>query len=202
MAKGAFDKIAAGLNDAIAFAEGDTARGKIAAGPDIKAIRGKAKLSQAAFAEKLGHQRCHPQGLEQGRRMLEGSARTLLGMVDADPDAAFKACRAKVAVATVGIHDRRCARRCSQRVWDQLSRSAWLPFRGRHYRRATHKCSKRLRFTKGRFKTNFAHTCIKTLKKWLLINDLTAGMNRNNFINTIAKKIPTVKNRYFGFISR
>lgn len=97
MAKGAFDKIAAGLNDAIAFAEGDGARGKIVAGPDIKAIRGKAKLSQAAFAEKLHISPATLRDWEQGRRMPEGSARTLLGMVDADPDAAFKLL-AKVAV--------------------------------------------------------------------------------------------------------
>lgn len=97
MAKGAFDKIAAGLNDAIAFAEGDGARGRIVAGPDIKAIRGKAKLSQAAFAEKLHISPATLRDWEQGRRMPEGSARTLLGMVDADPDAAFKLL-AKVAV--------------------------------------------------------------------------------------------------------
>lgn len=97
MAKGAFDKIAAGLNDAIAFAEGDGGRGKIVAGPDIKAIRGKAKLSQAAFAEKLHISPATLRDWEQGRRMPEGSARTLLGMVDADPDAAFKLL-AKVAV--------------------------------------------------------------------------------------------------------
>lgn len=97
MAKGAFDKIAAGINDAIAFAEGDSARGRIAAGPDIKAIRGKAKLSQVAFAEKLHISPATLRDWEQGRRMPEGPARTLLGMVAADPDAAFKLL-AKVAV--------------------------------------------------------------------------------------------------------
>ncbi|AMG74721.1 helix-turn-helix domain-containing protein [Sphingopyxis granuli] len=90
MAKGAFDKIAAGLNDAIAFAEGDASRGKIAVGPDIKAIRGKVKLSQAAFAEKLHISAATLRDWEQGRRMPEGPARTLLGMVEVDPDAAFK----------------------------------------------------------------------------------------------------------------
>jgi len=49
----AFDKLAAGLADAIAFAEGDTSKGRVAAGPDVKAIRAKTKLSQAKFAEKL-----------------------------------------------------------------------------------------------------------------------------------------------------
>lgn len=48
----AFDKIAAGLADAIAYAEGDTARGRAAAGPDIKAFRAKTKLTQAKFTDK------------------------------------------------------------------------------------------------------------------------------------------------------
>ena len=90
MSKSAFDKIAAGINDAIAFSKGDAARGRIAAGPDVKAIRGKVKLSQAAFASKLHISPATLRDWEQGRRMPEGAARTLLGMVDADPDAAFK----------------------------------------------------------------------------------------------------------------
>ncbi|SNS37619.1 helix-turn-helix domain-containing protein [Sphingopyxis indica] len=90
MTKRAYDKITAGLNDAIAFAEGDTTRGRVVAGPDIKAIRGKVKLSQAAFAEKLHISAATLRDWEQGRRVPEGPARTLLGMVDADPEAAFK----------------------------------------------------------------------------------------------------------------
>ena len=35
----AFDKIAAGLTDAIAYAQGDTSKGRVAAGPDVKVIR-------------------------------------------------------------------------------------------------------------------------------------------------------------------
>jgi putative transcriptional regulator len=49
----AFDKIAAGLTDAIAYAGGDTSKGRVAAGPDVKAIRAKTKLSQTKFADKL-----------------------------------------------------------------------------------------------------------------------------------------------------
>ncbi len=49
----AFAKIAAGLADAIAYAEGDTTKGRVAAGPNVKAIRAKTKLSQAKFADKL-----------------------------------------------------------------------------------------------------------------------------------------------------
>lgn len=89
MSKGAFEKIAAGLTDAIAFAEGDTSRGKIVAGPDIKAIRSKVKLSQAAFAKKLHISAGTLRDWEQGRRSPDGPARTLLGMVNADPEAAM-----------------------------------------------------------------------------------------------------------------
>ena len=42
----AFDKIAAGLADAIAYAEGDKSKGRVAAGAKVKAIRAKTKLSQ------------------------------------------------------------------------------------------------------------------------------------------------------------
>ncbi len=57
---------------------------------DIKAIRAKTKLTQAAFARKLHISAATLRDWEQGRRMPEGPARTLLGMVDADPDAAFQ----------------------------------------------------------------------------------------------------------------
>ncbi|HMS19987.1 MAG TPA: hypothetical protein PKC46_05510 [Sphingorhabdus sp.] len=85
----AFDKIAAGLADAIAFAQGDTSRGRVAAGPDVKAIRAKTKLSQAGSPPKM----LEPVGTvrvwKQRRRSPDAPARTLLGMVDADPKAAL-----------------------------------------------------------------------------------------------------------------
>lgn len=42
-----FQGIVAGLEDAIAFVQGDSTRGRVAAGLDVKAIRAKTKLSQA-----------------------------------------------------------------------------------------------------------------------------------------------------------
>ena len=48
-----FQGIVAGLNDAIAFVRGDTTKGRIAVGPDVKAIRPKTKLNQATVANKL-----------------------------------------------------------------------------------------------------------------------------------------------------
>ena len=85
----AFDKIAGGLADAIAYAEGETAKGRVAAGPDVKAIRAKTKLSQAKFAAKLRVPVATLRDWEQHRRSPDAPARTLLGMVDADPKAAL-----------------------------------------------------------------------------------------------------------------
>lgn len=85
----AFEKIAAGLEDAIAFVQGDTTRGRIVAGPDVRAIRAKTKLSQVKFAEKLRVPVATLRDWEQHRRSPDAPARTLLGMVDADPKAAL-----------------------------------------------------------------------------------------------------------------
>lgn len=85
----AFEEITAGLEDAIAFVKGDTTRGRIVAGPDVKAIRAKTKLSQAKFAEKLRVPVGTVRDWEQCRRSPDAPARTLLGMVDADPKAAL-----------------------------------------------------------------------------------------------------------------
>ena len=85
----AFDKIAGGLADAIAYAEGDTTKGRVAAGPDVKAIRARTGLSQAKFAEKLHVPVATVRDWEQHRRSPDAPARTLLGMVDADPKAAL-----------------------------------------------------------------------------------------------------------------
>lgn len=86
----AFEKIAAGLTDAIAFTEGDKTKGRVVAGPDVKAIRAKTKLSQAAFATKLRVPVGTVRDWEQKRRSPDAPARTLLGMVEADPKAAME----------------------------------------------------------------------------------------------------------------
>lgn len=83
------DSDSAGLEDAIAFVRGDTTRGRIAAGPDVRAIRAKTKLSEVKFAEKLRVPVATLRDWEQHRRSPDAPARTLLGMVDADPKAAL-----------------------------------------------------------------------------------------------------------------
>ena len=89
MKDGDFRGIVAGLEDAIAFVRGDSTRGRIAAGPDVKAIRAKTKLSQAKFAERLRVPVGTVRDWEQCRRSPDAPARTLLGMIDADPEAAL-----------------------------------------------------------------------------------------------------------------
>lgn len=84
-----FAGIAAGLEDVIAFVRGDTTKGRVAAGPNVKAIRAKTKLSQAKFADKLRVPVATLRDWEQHRRSPDAPARTLLGMVDADPKAAL-----------------------------------------------------------------------------------------------------------------
>ena len=85
----AFEKIAGGLADAIAYSEGDITKGRVVAGPDVKAIRAKTKLSQVKFAAKLRVPVATLRDWEQHRRSPDAPARTLLGMVDTDPRAAF-----------------------------------------------------------------------------------------------------------------
>ena len=43
-----FQGIVAGLGDAIAFVKGDRTKGRVAAGPDVKAIRAKTKLRRSS----------------------------------------------------------------------------------------------------------------------------------------------------------
>ncbi len=59
------------------------------AGPDVKAIRARTRLSQAKFAAKLRVPVATLRDWEQHRRSPDAPARTLLGMVDADPKAAL-----------------------------------------------------------------------------------------------------------------
>ena len=55
----------------------------------IQAIRAKTKLSQAKFAAKLRVPVATVRDWEQHRRSPDAPARTLLGIVDADPKAAM-----------------------------------------------------------------------------------------------------------------
>lgn len=85
MSKKAFDKIAAGFEDAIAFARGDTGDAVIHKPMDVKAVRAGTKKSQQAFAAAYRIPVGTLRDWEQGRRQPDAPARTLLTMIQADP---------------------------------------------------------------------------------------------------------------------
>ncbi|MBB4859439.1 putative transcriptional regulator [Novosphingobium chloroacetimidivorans] len=89
MTESAFDLIRAGLEDALAYAQGDTSRGRVAA-PNVKAIRAKTKLSQPNFAKTYHIPLGTLRDWEQERRMPDAGSRTLLSMIEADPEAVTK----------------------------------------------------------------------------------------------------------------
>ncbi|TCM17223.1 Xre family transcriptional regulator [Novosphingobium sp. PhB165] len=82
---GAFDKIAAGLEDAIAFANGDESRGRVIANIDVKAIRKSAHKTQMEFATAYHIPVGTVRDWEQARRQPDAPARVLLSLIEKDP---------------------------------------------------------------------------------------------------------------------
>ncbi len=95
MGKEAFDTIAAGLLDAIAYAQGDKSRGKarVVEVPtiDVAMMRKKLGLSQDRFAAAFGVSPSTVRNWEQGRRHPEGPAKVLLQVIDKEPEAVLRA---------------------------------------------------------------------------------------------------------------
>ena len=98
MSKRAFDKIAAGLKDAIAIARGEADRASyrvhVPADVDVVRIRRKLKLSQSEFATRFGIAPGTLRDWEQKRKRPEGPARVLLMVIEREPDAVQRAIRA------------------------------------------------------------------------------------------------------------
>jgi putative transcriptional regulator len=97
MARIAFQKIMAGLEDALAYADGDSSRGtahQVKVGDvDITHLREKLGLSQDKFASLFGLSPRTLRNWEQGVRHPEGAARILLQVIDREPDAVMRALR-------------------------------------------------------------------------------------------------------------
>ncbi|MEQ9447970.1 MAG: helix-turn-helix domain-containing protein [Rhodospirillaceae bacterium] len=95
MAKAAFSTIKAGLDDAVAFAKGEAARGRERKvqvdAVDVQATRKRLGLTQKDFAETLGIPLSTVRKWEQGERRPTGAARTLLLLVSKEPRAALRA---------------------------------------------------------------------------------------------------------------
>ena len=85
----AFDSIAAGLRDAIAYAEGKETGAIVrrieVPTVDVAAIRARTGLSQAAFARSIGVAKGTLLNWEQGRRQPTGPAKVLLAMIAKKP---------------------------------------------------------------------------------------------------------------------
>ncbi|MCB9994689.1 MAG: helix-turn-helix domain-containing protein [Hyphomicrobiaceae bacterium] len=93
MTRNAFDKIKSGLEDAVAFARGDTRMG-VAHIPDeidIRAIRKATGLTQAAFAARFGFNLGRLRDLEQGRTRPDSVARAYLLVIQKDVEAVERA---------------------------------------------------------------------------------------------------------------
>jgi putative transcriptional regulator len=95
MTKTNFDRIMAGMEDAIAIAEGKAAPGSyrvhVPASVDVRAIRKNMHLTQAEFALAFGFSTGAVRDWEQGRSNPEPTARVLLKVIEKRPDAVREA---------------------------------------------------------------------------------------------------------------
>ena len=83
--KSAFDKIAAGLNDAIAYTNGDERRARVVRPIDVKAIRTASGMTQSQFAEAFRLPIGTLRDWEQHRREPDTTAKIYLSIIQADP---------------------------------------------------------------------------------------------------------------------
>lgn len=95
MTKRAFEKIAAGLNDAIEIAQGradpSTYREHIPETVDVKALRKRLGLTQEDFAMRYGFSLGRLRDWEQRRTAPAASDRVLLTVLDKEPEAVTRA---------------------------------------------------------------------------------------------------------------
>lgn len=90
-----FDGIMEGLNDALAIAEGRADPGAYRihapASVDVRGIRRRNGLTQAAFAARYGFALGRVRDWEQGRTQPEAAIRILLTVLDREPEAVTRA---------------------------------------------------------------------------------------------------------------
>lgn len=99
MARKAFDKIMTGLDDALAYADGETSRGTAhqveLQDVDVTALRKRLGLSQDRFAMTFGFSVKTVRNWEQGIRHPDGPARILLQVIEREPEAVLRAVGSK-----------------------------------------------------------------------------------------------------------
>lgn len=85
----AFEMMMEGLEDAVAYAEGDATRGRVANPPvDVRAIRAKTGKTREAFAAAYALPLGTVRDWEQQKRRPDAPARALLAVIAADPERA------------------------------------------------------------------------------------------------------------------
>jgi putative transcriptional regulator len=96
MSKRAFDKIAEGLNEALAVARGEVGAARMHVPPemDVRAVRAKTGLSQDAFASSFGFTVHQVRQWEQGRNRPLGAMRAYLLVIDRRPEVVREALEA------------------------------------------------------------------------------------------------------------
>lgn len=89
MTKAAFDKIAAGLEEAIAIARGDAEPAQFHRGKDLdlRSIRAATGLSQTEFANRFGFTADQISSWEQGLSRPLGGVRAYLTLIESDHEA-------------------------------------------------------------------------------------------------------------------
>ena len=92
------NKILRGVGEALAFANGKGKSSRVTKVDvldeiDVKAIRGKMKLTQEEFALRYGFSIGTLRHWEQERRRPVGAARILLSVIDKEPEAVERALR-------------------------------------------------------------------------------------------------------------
>lgn len=92
MSTKAFDKIAEGLNEALAISRGEAKAAKlhVPAEIDIKSIRSRMKMSQEHFAYEYGFSLTQIRDWEQGRTRPVRSDRAYLMLIASNPEAVRK----------------------------------------------------------------------------------------------------------------
>jgi putative transcriptional regulator len=95
MSKKAFDKITAGLNEALEIARGNAKPSKLYVPPEInvRAIRRKLEMSQDDFAAEFGFTINQIRDWEQGRTRPLGGVRAYLMMIQIRPEVVLKILR-------------------------------------------------------------------------------------------------------------
>lgn len=89
MTSEAFKRIELGLNEALAFAQGEregyVVHEVTVPDPVVPAIRAQTGMSQAEFARSIGVKKATLLNWEQGRRKPDGPARVLLALIAKEP---------------------------------------------------------------------------------------------------------------------